>query len=115
VRTIQRILIALAASAIAAPAVASAAAPEVDFEWYASVGRQVGSTPYSPPARAGYIWSPGQWTTHHGTRQSFVAGHWIVDDFAAQVATYNPGPHVVVVVDPRGELIVQGPVPSTPR
>ena len=100
-------ILATAAMSFAAPALAWTVWPDVDFEWYASVGRQVAPTPHSPPARAGYIWSPGQWITHHGTRQSFVAGHWIVDDFAAQVATYNPGPHVLVLVDSRGELIVK--------
>ena len=114
-RTIQRILIALAGSAIASPALASTAAPDIDFAWYANAGRAEVSMPASPPARAGYIWSPTHWITHHGTRQSLVAGHWIVDDFAAQVATYNPGPHVVFVIDPRGELIVRSPVPPTPR
>ena len=104
-RTIQRILIALAGLAIAAPAVASTA-PDIDFEWYASVGRPADSTPF-PPARAGYIWSPSQWITYDGTRQRLVAGHWIVDDFAAQLARYNPGPHVLVLVDSRGELIVK--------
>jgi len=98
----------LAASAIAAPTHASTASPGVDFEWYANVGRSVAPTYAFPAPRAGYIWFPGHWETR-GTRQRFVAGHWIVDDYAAQLAIHNPGPHVLIVNDPRGELIVTAP------
>ena len=111
-RTISTTLLALAALAMAAPAHAWNTwntSPEIDFEWYANVGRSAAPSYEFPPPRAGYIWSPGHWETR-GTRQRFVAGHWIVDDFAAQVATHNPGPHVLIVRDPRGELLVTAPV-----
>ena len=108
-RTISTTVLALAGLAMAAPAHAWNTSPDVDFEWYASVGRSAAPTYAFPPPRAGYIWSPGHWETL-GTRQRFVAGHWIVDDFAVQLATHNPGPHVLIVADPRGELIVTAPV-----
>ena len=106
-RTVSRNALALAALAFAAPVHASAS-PEIDFEWYANVGRSVAPTYAFPAPRAGYIWVPGHWETR-GTRQAFVPGYWIVDDYAAQLAIHNPGPHVVIVKDPRGELIVTAP------
>ena len=110
--TVSRSALALAALAIAAPVHASAP-PDIDFEWDANVGRSVAPTYAFPAPRAGYIWSPGLWEPR-GTRQTFVRGHWIVDDYAAQLAIHNPGPHVVIVKDPRGELIVTAPA-SYPR
>jgi len=107
VGTVLKSALSLAALAIAAPVHASAP-PDIDFEWYASVGRSVPRTYAFPAPRAGHIWSPGHWETR-GTRQTFVPGHWIVDDYAAQVAIHNPGPHAVIVKDPRGELIVTAP------
>jgi len=64
----------------------------VDFEWYANVGRPlVGPLVAVQPApREGYIWSPGHWEWN-GRRHVWVAGHWIADDYAEQVAFYNLG------------------------
>ncbi len=107
-RAIPKYALALAALAIAAPAHASTNSTDVDFEWYANVGRSVPMTEPVPAPRPGYIWSPGHWETH-GTRQRLVAGHWIVDDYAAQLAVHSPGPYNLVVIDPRGELIVTSP------
>ena len=112
-RAIPRYALALAALAIAAPAHAWSNSTDVDFEWYANVGMPVPATQAPPAPRSGYIWSPGHWETY-GTRQRLVAGHWIVDDYAAQVAIENPGPHVVVISDPRGELIVTSPAAYPP-
>jgi hypothetical protein len=107
-RTVSRIALALAASALAAPAHASINSTDVDFEWYANVGRPVPAMQVAPAPRPGYIWSPGHWETH-GTRQRLVAGHWIVDDYATKLATHSPGPHAVIVSDSRGDLIVTSP------
>jgi hypothetical protein len=105
---IPRFALALAASALAAPAYAFTGSYGVDFEWYANAGRSVPATQAAPAPRLGYIWSPNQWQTH-GTGQTFVAGHWIVDDYAAQVEKHDPGPRLVLVTDPRGELILKSP------
>ena len=75
--------------------------PDVDFEWYANVGKQpVGATLEVYPApRPGYIWSPGhyEWT---GARQVWTPGVWIKDDYdhewrayaSARGTTYATGP-----------------------
>jgi hypothetical protein len=82
--------VALAGASI--PALAWTVYPDVDFEWYANVGKSLpGATiEITPAAREGYIWAPGRWETR-GTRQSWVAGHWIQDDYQQQVLVYNNG------------------------
>jgi len=64
-----------------------------DFAWYANAGRpaaMVDIYEVVPPPRAGAIWSPGRWEWN-GYRHRWVAGHWIKDDFAEQLAVYNAG------------------------
>ena len=81
--------IALASAAI--PALALNVYPDVDFEWYANVGKSApGTTLVMPAPRAGYIWSPGHWETR-GAHQTWVAGHWTKDDFEQQLMVYNNG------------------------
>lgn len=75
--------------------------PDVDFEWYANVGKPVAGTVVEvyPAPRAGYIWSPGryEWT---GTRQVYTPGVWVADDYDTQwkafangnTTTYATGP-----------------------
>jgi hypothetical protein len=70
------------------PALSWTAWPDVDFEWYANVGKPVAAAVETfPAAREGYIWAPGhyEWS---GARQNWIAGHWIRDDYAQQVASY---------------------------
>jgi hypothetical protein len=64
------------------------------FTWYGPAGRHVAMVDtyeVMPPPRAGHIWSPGRWEWN-GYRHRWVAGHWIKDDFAEQLALYNAGP-----------------------
>ena len=71
------------------PALAWSVWPDVDFEWYANVGRMPSQTvEVFPAARAGYIWSPGHYE-RDGSRQRWVEGHWIKDDYAEQFALYS--------------------------
>jgi hypothetical protein len=87
--TIQRIIstgfatAALASASI--PAFAYTVWPDVDFEWYANVGKPVsGATVEVYPApRAGYIWAPGHWETH-GSTPVWINGQWIRDDYEQQ-------------------------------
>jgi hypothetical protein len=82
-----------AAAAVASasiPALAWTVWPDVDFEWYANVGK-----PLAPAAvqialapRTGYIVVPGHWETR-GTRQVYVASQYIKDDYPQQLAIYN--------------------------
>lgn len=92
-RTIQKIISAgfatCALASASVPALAWTVWPDVDFEWYADVGKPLASTVEVYPApRAGYIWSPGHYETR-GTQQVWVAGHWIADDYQQQLAMYG--------------------------
>jgi hypothetical protein len=92
-RTIQKIISAgfaiCALASASVPALAWTVWPDVDFQWYADVGKPMGATVETYPApREGFIWSPGHYETR-GTRQAWVAGHWIRDDYQQQVATYG--------------------------
>ena len=88
-KTMQRILsCAFATAALAgasAPAFAITAWDDVDFAWYASVGKPVAGQVVSvyPAPREGSIWSPGHWETQ-GTTPVWVEGHWIADDYEQQ-------------------------------
>ncbi len=77
---------ALASASI--PAFAFTVWPDVDFEWYANVGRTATVVEVVPASRQGYVWSPGHWETR-GAQQNFVAGHFVRDDYADQLAVYN--------------------------
>ena len=110
-KTIQRIIYAGFATAalvsasmpvlsVAAPLYGSVYGP--DFAWYAQVGRpaaMIDNYEVMPPPRAGHIWSPGRWEWD-GYRHRFVAGHWIKDDYAEQLALYNTGPAPRLVFAP---------------
>ena len=83
--------VALASAAI--PALAWTVYPDVDFEWYANVGKSLPGTTVvelTPAAREGYIWAPGRWETR-GTRQTWVAGSFVKDDYQQQLTAYNNG------------------------
>ena len=91
-KAIQRVIHAgFATAALASaslPAMSWTVWPDVDFAWYADVGKPATATLEAFPApRAGYIWAPGhyEWS---GARQNWVAGHWIRDDYSQQVASY---------------------------
>jgi hypothetical protein len=78
---------ALASASV--PALAWTVWPDVDFEWYADVGRAAPPpAEYFPPARPGYIWSPGHYE-RVGSSQQWVGGQWVRDDFYDQVAYYR--------------------------
>jgi hypothetical protein len=83
---------ALASASV--PALAFTVWPDVDFEWYANVGRPLAaaSVEVFPAPRPGYIWSPGHYERASDGRQVWVEGQWIKDDYADQVALYSaPG------------------------
>ena len=63
--------------------------PDVDFEWYANVGKPVaGSTVEVHPApRPGYIWAPGHYEWN-GTRHVWMPGVWVKDDYDRQWKAY---------------------------
>ena len=106
---------ALASASI--PALAWTVWPDVDFEWYANVGKPlvVTAVEVEPAPRAGYIWSPGHWE-NRATRQVYIAGHFIKDDYQEQLALYNV---------PAGTMLATGPtvlrdsqgniIPTTPE
>ena len=81
---------ALASASV--PALAWTVWPDVDFEWYANVGRvaPASSVEVFPAPREGYIWSPAHYERvgHHSV---WVEGQWIKDDYAEQLAMYNSG------------------------
>lgn len=80
-----------ALASVSIPAVAwTVPYPDVDFSWYANVGKPLapGSIEIMPAPREGYIYVPGRWETR-GTRQMYISGHYIRDDYAQQLAVYN--------------------------
>ncbi|MGZ5031814.1 MAG: hypothetical protein ACXWAC_01335 [Usitatibacter sp.] len=94
-KTLRRVTyagFAAAAFAIASmPAMSGTAWPDVDFEWYANVGKPFAGTVVAqayPAPRAGYIWSPAHYVGL-GPRQVLVDGHWVIDDYARQVAIHS--------------------------
>jgi hypothetical protein len=80
-------IVALASASV--PALAYTVWPDIDFEWYANVGK-----PFVEPVtlalapRDGYIVVPGRWE-NRGTRQVYVASHYVRDDYPQQLAVYN--------------------------
>lgn len=86
---ILRNALAIAALSAATPALAWTVWPDVDFQWYADVGRSTTPAEEAYPApRLGLIWSPGHWERRDAA-SNWVAGRWIEDDYAAQVADYS--------------------------
>jgi hypothetical protein len=96
-------ILAAAAMSFAAPALAWTVWPDVDFEWYANVGRPAANEVQPEPApRAGFIWAPA----HHewnGTRQVFTPGVWIEDDYDRQWRAYATD--TLALRDSNGNLI----------
>ena len=78
-------VVALASASV--PALAWTVWPDVDFEWYANVGRAPVTVIELAP-RAGYIVSPGHWETR-GTHQVYVPAQYVKDDYPQQLAVYN--------------------------
>ena len=83
----QLVYAALATATLASasfPALSWTAWPDVDFEWYANVGKPLTTVvitpvavyPLYPAPRDGMIWSPTHWETR-GDHQVQVRGHWI--------------------------------------
>ena len=95
-RLIQKVISAgFAACALASaslPALSWTVWPDVDFEWYANVGKPMAGAAtleVFPAPREGLIWSPGRYErTAGGRSQAWVPGRWIADDYRQQVATY---------------------------
>src|SRR5213595_2026621 len=83
------------------PALAWTVWPDVDFEWYANVGRPLAypSVEVIPAPREGYIWTAGNWE-NRGSRQVWVAGHWVKDDYAQQLAVYNTPQYTTYATGP---------------
>jgi len=80
-------IVALASASV--PALAWTVWPDVDFEWYTYVGQPLTpATTITLAPREGYIVSPGHWETR-GTRQVYVATHYVKDDYPQQLAVYN--------------------------
>ena len=95
-RTHKLISAAFAASALASVAIPAAAFtvyPDVDFEWYANVGKPLASPPVEVillAPREGYMVSPGHWETR-GTHQVWVPAQYVKDDYQQQLIVYNSG------------------------
>lgn len=96
---ILRNTLTVAALAAAWPAVAWTVWPDVDFEWYANVGRPAATLEAYPAPRAGFMWSPAhyEWT---GTRQILMPGTWIQDDYDRQSKAYASGSTITYATGP---------------
>lgn len=81
-------IVALASASI--PALAWTVWPDIDFEWYADVGRPLVApqVEIALPPREGYIVAPGHWENRAG-RQVWIAQHYVRDDYPQQLAVYN--------------------------
>lgn len=108
-KTTQKLIHAgFAACALASasmPALSWTVWPNVDFEWYADVGKPLSSpatVEVFPAPREGYIWAPA----HYDRTAGNVPGRWIVDDYRQQVARYSV---------PAGTQVATGPVPLYDR
>jgi hypothetical protein len=61
--------------------------PDVNFEWYANVGRPLNTEQAPYPTRPGYIWAPGRYENQSASQDPvWVPGHFVKDDFNEQVA-----------------------------
>ena len=102
------------------PAMSWTVWPDVDFEWYANVGKPVNGATVStvevfPAPHAGQIWSPGHYERNDSGTQTYVSGRWIADDYQQQVRTYALGPGDVVATGPMTLRDSQGnAIPLTP-
>ena len=82
----------IAIASASGPALALAPWPDIDFEWYANVGKPLATVPVviTLAPREGYIVSPGHYETR-GTRQVWVPAHYVKDDYQQQLVAYNDG------------------------
>src|SRR5437868_11875514 len=75
------------------PALSWTVWPDVDFEWYANVGKPPEGAVVSDfprETRVGYIWAPSHYErVADGREKVLVKGHWIRDDYHDQVAIYS--------------------------
>ena len=96
---ILRSTLTVAVLAAATPASAWTVWPDVDFEWYANVGRPAVIHQAYPAPRAGFMWSPAhyEWT---GTRQILMPGTWVVDDYDRQWKAYASGNSITYATGP---------------
>jgi hypothetical protein len=106
---------ALASASV--PALAWTVWPDVDFQWYADVGKPTSGTTVeiTPAPRSGYIWTPGHWE-NRGAHQAWVSGHFVKDDYERQVLVYNNGNGTTtyatgptVLYDSQGNMIPTSP------
>lgn len=112
-KTIQKLIHAgFASCALASasmPALSWTVWPNVDFQWYADVGKPLssaGTAAVFPAPREGFIWAPSHYERVPGSHEHYVPGRWIVDDFPQQVARYS----VPVITQ-----VAAGPVPLNDR
>jgi len=113
---ILRNTLAVAAVVVATPTLAWTVYPDVDFEWYANVGKSANASTIvvMPAPREGYIWAPASWQ-NRGSSQVYVAGHWVKDDFEEQVALYKSTHNAfaasgsIVILDRDGNIIPTSP------
>ena len=83
----------IALASVAIPATAFTVYPDIDFEWYANVGKPLAPVPVEVivlAPREGYIVSPGHWETR-GTRQVWIPMQYVKDDYQQQLIVYNSG------------------------
>jgi hypothetical protein len=85
---ISRSALVLASAIVCMPAFALY--PQVDFEWYANVGKPMVIDDAFPAPRPGMIWSPAH-TENTATGPVMVAAQWIKDDYEEQVALHSTG------------------------
>ena len=92
-RTHQLVSTALASAALATasfPALSWTVWPDIDFEWYANVGKPLTTVVAYPAPREGLIWSPPHYE-RRDDRRVYVPGHWIRDDYAESLYEYTGG------------------------
>ena len=82
-----------------------------DFQWYADVGKPLAPLypvviVNEPPARDGYIWSPGHWEWD-GQRHVWKQAHWVRDDYAEQLALHNPGARTLLAEGGRSQVFIE--------
>ena len=121
-KTMQKIIHAgFAACALASasmPALSWTVWPNIDFEWYADVGKApegAATIETYPAPRVGYIWAPGHYERING-RPEYVAGRWLVDDYPQQVARYSVPGGTMIATGPTVLYDRQGqPIPTAPE
>ncbi len=73
---------------------------DVDFEWYANVGRTSPSgVELMPAPREGYIWAPGHYEWN-GTRQVHMSGVWVRDEQHPKWTAFRSGPNTSYATGP---------------